>query len=414
MLWISHLRRVKNPTHIAVIGGGAAGFFAAINARENFPEVPVVLLEKSNKVLAKVLVSGGGRCNVTNGTSSIAELAKAYPRGGRQLRKLFGHWSAPETRAWFEAEAVELKTEDDGRVFPVTDSSQTIANCLLNKAQELGVELRLQQRVEAIAKTDDGIRLTVEGEWRMFSHVIVASGGSPTRRGLEWLEELGHELEEPVPSLFTFNLPGDPIRRLKGLSAMASVRIPGTKLAESGPVLITHWGLSGPGILKLSSWGARQLSDKAYRFEVEVNWAQESNQDKVLASLRALQASNPKKQLRNLRPFDLPARLWEFLLEVQDFKTEQAWGEIGKKGLQRMMQAIVSDKHQVSGKTTFKEEFVTCGGVSWNSISPKTLESKVVPGLYFAGEVLDIDAVTGGYNFQAAWTTGFIAAKLQS
>lgn len=401
------------PTRIAVIGAGAAGYFAAIHAKENFPEAEVLLLEKTSKVLSKLRISGGGRCNVTNGTRSIAELTKAYPRGGRQLKKLFGTWNTQHTWEWFETRGVKLKEEDDGRVFPTTDDSETVADCLERAAIDAGVQLRLSCRVHEIGRTGINLTLTLEQGQEKFSHVIVATGGSPTRRGLEWLEDLGHAIADPVPSLFTFNLPSDPIRHLMGLSAPALARIPGTKLQESGQVLVTHWGISGPGVLKLSSWGARELANREYRFEVSLNWAGKTNQEHVLDDLLELQESHPRKKLSNARPYRLPERLWLLLLDEAGLSPERVWGELGSKTIYKLVQVLVDDLHDVQGKTTFKEEFVTCGGIAWESVAAKTLQSKHVRGLYFAGEVLDVDAITGGYNFQAAWTTAYHAAQLK-
>lgn len=401
---------------VAVIGGGAAGVFAAIQVKTNFPDARVSLFEQSQKLLAKVKISGGGRCNVTQGTLSIAELAKGYPRGSKPLKKAFKIFGVRETFHWFESRGVALKTEADGRVFPVSDQSQDIIDCLLQEARRRAVALKAGHGVAALEAS--------EGGWHLYffrnkypSHfadkVIVATGGSPARRGLEWLESLGHRVVDPVPSLFTFNVPDAPITGLMGISVDAvRVSIPGTSLAASGPMLITHWGLSGPAVLKLSAFGARIFHEKEYTFPVQVNWLDQPNTEAVRDALEAIAYAQPDKHLGNVRPFDLPKRLWHFLLEKGGLPLDRPWRELGKKGANKLMTLLTQDTYPVSGKTTFKEEFVTCGGVSLESVDFTTMQSRVCPGLYFAGEVLDIDGLTGGYNFQAAWTTGYMAGRL--
>jgi predicted Rossmann fold flavoprotein len=399
---------------IGIIGGGAAGFFAAIQAQENYPESTVILLEKSNKLLAKVKVSGGGRCNVTNACTSISELSKAYPRGGKQLKKLFSQFNTVHLREWFESRGVELYAQEDQRVFPVSDDSQTIIDCLMSEVEKLGITIKTGTTVQKIKTTVEGLNVFLdEVNSLFFNKVIVASGGSPKKSGLQWLENLGHEIMNPVPSLFTFNMPKEKVKSLMGVAVEnATTRIQGEKLTGNGPLLITHWGMSGPAVLVLSSFGARLLAERNYQFNLQVNWTNEQNQEVVSEAIQTIIKEHGQKRLQNIRPFGLPSRLWLFLLDKIELPIEQKWDEIGKKGVRKIVEVLTNDIYAVNGKTTFKEEFVTCGGVSLNSINSKTLESKSIPGLFFAGEVLDIDAITGGYNFQAAWTTGFIAGKL--
>lgn len=399
---------------VAIIGGGAAGFFAAIQVKENYPDSEVVILEKSNKILAKVKVSGGGRCNVTNANTSIAELSKAYPRGGKLLKKLLHEFSTTDIREWFTSRGVELYAQDDMRVFPVSDDSQTIIDCLLAETRRLEIELKMSSNITQLVPVENGIQAYFdEVNYVEYSHVIVASGGSPKASGLSWLGDLGHEIVPPLPSLFTFNMPQEKIKSLMGVSVeKATTKIQGEKLSAQGPLLITHWGMSGPAVLVLSAFGARVLADRNYHFTLQVNWTNEQNQELIAEEIRKVVTEHNQKQLQNVRLFQLPSRLWNFLLEKANLSIDQKWDEIGKKGLHKLVEVLSNDLYEVKGKTTFKEEFVTCGGVDLKSINSKTLESNEVPGLYFAGEVLDIDAITGGYNFQAAWTTGFVAGKL--
>ena len=401
---------------IAVIGGGAAGFFSAIAAKENHPNAHVIIYEKSQKVLSKVKVSGGGRCNVTNGTTSISELAQGYPRGEKQLKKAFSVFNTTHTRDWYERRGVELYTQNDNRVFPKSDDSQTIVDCLSGETKRLGIDVQLGIGISSIEKMESQLQLTFTRDKqkpRTFDKVIVATGGSPSRKGFDWLEQLGHKIEEPVPSLFTFNMPSESVKDLMGVSVQnALVNVQGTKLKSDGPLLITHWGMSGPAILKLSAFGARILSEIGYKFSAQVNWAGEVNNELVMNQLREIIASNPNKLLSNMKPFGLPERMWLYVISRSELPATKKWNELGKKGLNKLVNTLTNDIYQVKGKTTFKEEFVTCGGVSLDSVNFKTMESRACPNLYFAGEVLDVDGITGGYNFQAAWTTGFIAGKL--
>lgn len=401
----------------AVIGGGAAGFFAAIAAKENYPTAEVVIFEKSLKVLAKVKVSGGGRCNVTNACFSISELCKAYPRGGKKLKKAFEVFNVKHTMAWFESRGVPLVVEENNHVFPASNSSQTIIDCLVQEARRLGIVIESVKGVKTISSLQNAWQLSFlqeEQPARHFDKVIIATGGSPQRRGLEWLEELGHKIEDPVPSLFTFNMPGEKVVQLMGVSvenAIASIQ--GTKLKSEGPLLITHWGMSGPAVLKLSAFGARELAAADYQCKLQVNWVGETNNEVVADQLNTISQEHPNKLLSNCRPYALPDRLWLFLLEKSELPQNKKWGELGKKGMNKLVSLLTNDIYSVQGKTTFKEEFVTCGGVSLDDVDMNTMESKVCKGLYFAGEIMDVDAITGGYNFQAAWTTGFIAGRLR-
>jgi predicted Rossmann fold flavoprotein len=400
--------------NIGIIGGGAAGFFAAIHTKENFPEAKVTILEKSKKLLSKVKVSGGGRCNVTNACSSISELSKAYPRGGKQLKKLFPLFNTKHTQEWFETRGIELVTQEDQCIFPASQDSQTIIDCFFSEADRLGVLIKISVSISEIIPLDKGFQLkTTKDESLEYDKLIIATGGSPKRSGLDWLEKLGHKIETPVPSLFTFNMPNEPIKKLMGVVVEKTItRIKGEKLSAEGPLLVTHWGMSGPAILILSAFGARMLSERNYHFDIQVNWVNELNQNIVNEELNALVKTHENKQLQSIRPYYIPTRLWHFLLEKVELPLDKRWGDIGKKGINKLLNILTNDEYEVRGKTTFKEEFVTCGGVSLESINMKTMESKVCPGLYFAGEVIDIDAITGGYNFQGAWTTGFVAGKL--
>ena len=401
---------------IAIIGGGAAGFFSAIAAKENYPESEVVIYEKSQKILSKVKVSGGGRCNVTNGCTDIKELSKAYPRGSRALERAFYTFNTTDTMHWFESRGVPLVIQDDNCVFPASQNSQSILDVFSSETKRLGIRIELGTGIQKITPIDNTIELHFLSQGKSpkcFNKVIVATGGSPRSKGFDWLSNLGHKITTPVPSLFTFNMPNESVTKLMGIVVENTlVSIQGTKLKSDGPLLITHWGMSGPAILKLSSFGARILSEKEYNFNIQVNWVNERNNDLILNELQSLASKNLNKILSNARPYHLPERLWLYLIEKIGFVSTKKWSEIGKKGLYRMVTVLSNDVYSVQEKTTFKEEFVTCGGVSLESVNFKTMQSKEVKNLYFAGEILDIDGITGGYNFQAAWTTGFIAGQL--
>lgn len=402
--------------HVAVVGGGAAGFFAAINVKENYPDAEVVIFEKSNQVLSKVKVSGGGRCNLSNACTSITELAGAYPRGGKALKRAFHSFDNKAAMQWFESRGVALVVEADGCVFPRSQNSQSIIDCFLEQTRALNIQVTLECAVKAIVQAGSQLELVFSEKScseKTFDKVIVASGGSPRREGLAWLEKLNHKIVDPVPSLFTFKMPDEPVEDLMGVVVEKTlISLQGTRFKADGPVLFTHWGMSGPAILKLSALGARMLSEAGYLFKIQINWTNVRNQDEVVAQLQRIVTEHGRKLLSNFRPYALPERLWQNLLEKSDLPSGKKWGELGKSGVNRLTSILCNDVYEVNGRTRFKEEFVTCGGVSLESIDFKTMQSKVCRNLYFAGEVMDIDGITGGYNFQAAWTTAFIASKL--
>ena len=401
---------------VAIIGGGAAGFFSAIAVKENFPNASVVIFEKSRRVLAKVKISGGGRCNVTNAETSIPELCKAYPRGGQSLKKAFRTFSTGDTIEWFEKRGVALVTQSDSCVFPASQDSQTIIDCFLREAKRMKITIETGKGVKAINPIEEKLELlftNADFTPRQFDKVIVTTGGQPKSEGLKWLEQLNHNIENPVPSLFTFNIPNNSITKLMGVVVDNSqVSIQGTRLKSDGPLLITHWGMSGPAILKLSSYGARLLSEKEYNFTIQVNWVSEQNYEVVANKILSLSQEHSKKIIVNIRPYGLCSRLWVYLLEKAEIPTNKKWGELGKKGINKLTNLLTNDTYLVKGKSTFRDEFVTCGGISLLNVDFNTMQSKVCKNLYFAGEVLDIDAITGGFNLQAAWTTAFIAGKL--
>jgi predicted Rossmann fold flavoprotein len=397
---------------IAIIGGGAAGFFAALSAKKHFPNKKVIIFEKSAKVLSKVKISGGGRCNVTNACFDNRKLAAFYPRGENNLRKAFEIFNAQSTVDWFESRNVPLKTFPDNCIFPQSNDSQSIIDCLLKESLALGVEIKFNQSITSIEVEPESFKLFTREDTFSVERVIVTTGGQPKRSGLEWLEKLGHEIIEPVPSLFTFNMPANPIRDLMGnVVEKASVKVEGTKLIGKGPLLVTHWGMSGPAILQLSAWGARLLFEKNYQFAVLVNWLDDQKEVDLHLQLDQIIREHGEKMIGNLNPFPMTSRLWNFLLEKTTIHPEMRWKDLGNKTRNKLVNTLLSDRYEVSGKTTFKEEFVTAGGISLNDVNFKTMESKIIPGMFFAGELLDIDGITGGFNFQAAWTTGFIAGK---
>jgi hypothetical protein len=399
---------------VVVIGGGAAGYFSAIQCAQTNKNAEVILLEKSMKVLQKVKVSGGGRCNVTHACFDLKQLSLSYPRGEKQLKSAFARFSPKDTIDWFESRKVKLKTEKDGRMFPVSDDSQTIIDCLEKEIKKSKVQVELGKGVKKLTPNfHGGFDLVLDSGDKLFcNRVIIATGGSPKESGLQWIKELGHRIEVPVPSLFTFNIPNEDLLALQGIAIPSvRVRILDTKLECCGPILITHWGLSGPSILKISSLGARVLAERDYLFEVQVSWLENKKEDAVRQELFNLKAANPGKQVSNLFPFSLPKRLNSYLLQKAGIDEQSNWGDVSKEQLNLIIQCLLYDTYQVKGKTTFKEEFVTCGGVNLDDIDFKGMESKRMKGLHFAGEVLDIDGITGGFNFQAAWTTGFIAGK---
>ncbi|MFK5925191.1 MAG: NAD(P)/FAD-dependent oxidoreductase [Desulfuromusa sp.] len=401
---------------VAIVGGGAAGFFAAITVKENHPEAKVIIFEKSKSILAKMKISGGGRCNLTNNCANIKELSAAYPRGGNALKKAFRSFDNKQTLRWFESRGVPLVIQDDNCVFPRSQDSQSIIDCFLEQVHKLNIQVELESGIKTLRQLDGILQLEFFGknsQARTFDKVIVATGGSPKKEGFVWLEKLGHKIEEPVPSLFTFKMPDEQITELMGIVVEnALVNIQGTKFKSEGSLLITHWGMSGPAILKLSAFGARWLSEKNYQFNIQINWTNLRNQEDVLAQLKSIAAEHSKKILANVRPYSLPERLWNHLLGKCNLSASKKWGEIGNAGFNKLVNVLTNDVYAVQGQTQFRDEFVTCGGVSLESIDFNTMQSKACKNLYFAGEVMDIDGITGGYNFQAAWTTAFIAAKL--
>ena len=402
---------------IAIIGGGAAGFMAAIMARRTNPSSKVTIFERAQKVLAKVEITGGGRCNVTNSFAAITDMKQAYPRGYMLMKRLMKTFSHEDTFKWFEKHGVPLVTQEDECVFPKAQDSHAIIDCLVRQANELGVTICCRHRLVDIHKMEDG-RLKLEFDnstQRIFYRTIITTGGSPNRHSLHYLERLGHKIEAPIPSLFTFNIKDRTFCDLMGTVVDPVVMaIPGTKLRAQGALLVTHWGVSGPAALKLSSYAARLLAENDYKAPLAISWTGELTRQEVEENLLKLQTANPRKQVSTLHPFGLPSRLWLYILSKLDIDTVKPWAEIGRKTLNRMIETLVNDQYTIAGKGAFREEFVTCGGVSLSSVNSKTLESKVCPNLFFAGEVLDIDAITGGFNLQAAWTTGFIAGKSAS
>lgn len=396
---------------VVVIGGGAAGFFAAIHCASANKEAQVLLVEKTNKLLSKVKISGGGRCNVTHACFELKQLSQSYPRGEKELKSVFSRFMTNDTIEWFESRGVKLKTEEDGRIFPKTDNSQTIIDCLMKEVKKLKIEIVTECEVSAIKpEFAGGFSLDTSNGIIKSDKVIITTGGSPKISGMDWIKKLGHHIEEPVPSLFTFNIEDAALHELTGIAVNpVRVRILQTKLESNGPVLITHWGLSGPAILKLSAFGARILAEKEYDFEVQLNWLNEKKEDVARLELMNLKAANPNKQVNNLFPFVLPKRLLKYLFDKAELDETQRWADVSKDQVNKLINCMLYDTYRVKGKTTFKEEFVTCGGVSLNDINFKNMESKRVKGIHFAGEVLDIDGITGGFNFQAAWTTGFVA-----
>lgn len=400
---------------VAVIGGGAAGFFAAISAKTHYPDAEVVLFEKTDKPLAKVRISGGGRCNVTHACYGERKLAANYPRGERFLRKAFEQFAVKDTVRWFEERNVELKTEVDGRMFPATNESQSVIAALMDEVEREKVRLRLKCGITCIEKVDSGFQLSLSNDRvELFDRIIVTTGGHPKPEGYNWLKILGHTIIQPAPSLFTFNMPEDPIRELMGVVVPARVRIIGTDVESSGPLLITHWGMSGPAVLRCSAWGARVLQEKGYNFTVQINWLSGMSEERARQFLVEHADEFDRKQIGNANPFELPKRFWSFILNKAGIPADNIWSEVPKKEKNRTIDLLTNDRYTVRGKTTFKEEFVTAGGISLEEVSPLTMQSTIVPGLYFAGEVLDIDGITGGFNFQAAWTTGHIAGQLKN
>lgn len=398
---------------LVVIGGGAAGFFCAVNAARLSPNLRVTIVEKGGKLLSKVKVSGGGRCNVTHALFDIADMSSRYPRGYNFVKKTFYRFFTTDTIEWFGQRGVAIVKESDGRMFPQTNTSQTIVDCLMQEAALYGVDIQTGAEVKSIQKKEDAFELTMANGKMMEAHfVCVASGGYPKGSMFQWLQSLGHTIAEPVPSLFTFNLPKHPITALMGVSVpKAKVKIEGSKLAEEGPVLITHWGLSGPAILRLSAWGARELQQKEYHFKAHLNWLPQQAEKDLKTLLQTLRAQHPTQKIVNATFAQLPNRLWLYLLEQSGINTEVRWADLPAKMENALIRNLVDYVVEVKGKTTFKEEFVTAGGINLSEIDAQSMMSRKMDNLFFAGEVMDVDGITGGFNFQHAWTSGWIAAK---
>jgi len=401
---------------VVIVGGGAAGFFAAISCAQANPELEVYLFEKSPKLLSKVRVSGGRRCNVTHHCFYPNQFIQYYPRGGKFLKTGFKLFGAEETVQWFEKKGVKLKSEADGRMFPVTDDSATIVDCLLTEARKAGVLIKTSIGVDAIVPLENvaqKFRLSLSDDTHFEADgLLICTGGYPKVESYAWLQDLGHTIIPPVPSLFTFNVPTSSLKELQGVAVKhAKVKIAGQSLENEGPLLITHWGYSGPAILKLSAWAARNLHDVKYNFTSLINWIPEFSEEQLRAYFSDYRRQYPKRLVAAHALFNLPQRLWKALVSLVDIADKTIWAELPAKNQNKLIEQLLRGPFHVQGKTTFKEEFVTCGGIDLKEINPETMESKLIPNLFFAGEILDIDGVTGGFNFQAAWTTGYLAGK---
>ena len=383
----------------AIVGGGAAGFFLAVNLKEMVPSMAVTILERSQRVLAKVEVSGGGRCNCTNSFAHVTDLSQVYPRGHRLLKRLFKVFDYRAGYQWFESHDVRLVTLEDDCVFPALQDSHAIINCFLSEAKRHQIEIRMGAKVNALDDVAD------------YDFVAVCIGGSPQASGLQWLADAGHEIVKPVPSLFTLSIADRQLTELMGtVVEPVQVMIPGTKFRADGPLLITHWGMSGPAVLRVSSYGARHLSEADYQVPLSINWTG-CKEPEVLEQLQSIVAQQPQKQLQTISPCGLPARLWSYLLtKTLGERSKNRWQNLNRKELNRLVNTLTNDVYMTAGRAAFRDEFVTCGGISLADVNPATLESRHVPNLYFAGEVLDIDGITGGFNFQAAWTTAYVVA----
>ena len=398
---------------LIVIGGGAAGFFGAIQAAEMKPTLKVLILEKSNKILSKVRISGGGRCNVTHHCYNPFELAHHYPRGEKFLKNLFKSFHAEHVVKWFASKGVELKAEDDGRMFPTTDSSQTIINCFVLRTQALNIKIEMGKAVTRIEQDRNGLTISCsDGTAYETKKVLITTGGSPNKQSYNFIADLNHTIREPIPSLFTFNDSENKFKDLMGIAVPnAEVKIAGTKFLQAGPILITHWGLSGPAVIKLSSWAAEYLHQSNYQFTALVNWLGQAREDELRATLMEYKSSRRKQRVLSNALFSLPQRLSERLCRLAEIDDTKTWQELPQKKINKLVEFLIRCPFEIKGKTTFKEEFVTCGGVDLNEVNFETMESRKLQNVFFAGEVLNIDGETGGFNFQTAWTTGFIAAK---
>ena len=399
--------------NIIIIGGGAAGFFAAINTAMIHPDYKITILEKTNKLLSKVKVSGGGRCNVTHHCFDNKELVKNYPRGNKELQQVFSQFNPENTIEWFANQGIKLKREDDGRMFPETDSSQTIIDCFMNLAKQHKIEIVTQCEVFAIKKEGGYFKIKTSKEDLKSDVVICSSGGFNKSEAYSFIKNIGHKIIEPIPSLFTINLPDDNIKKeLQGVSVSnTQVKIKGSKLNYSGPLLITHWGLSGPAVLKLSAFAAHEFYNTDYNANILVNWVFPLKVNEAEEQIKTILKENHKSFPHSSAHFNLPKRLWEFICLKSEIDQTKPWAEITKKQINKLGENLVNCEFKMQGKTTFKEEFVSCGGVDLIEVDFKTMQSKIEPGLFFCGEVLNIDGITGGFNFQNAWSTAWICAN---
>lgn len=398
---------------LIVVGGGAAGFFGAIQVAERKPGLNILILEKSSKLLTKVKVSGGGRCNVTHHEYNPSRLAQHYPRGEKLLKTLFKKYQASDVVKWFEEKGVRIKVEADGRMFPITNSSQTIIDCFLALTNNFSIRIELSCAVTKLEQLDDHFKLTIQaGQSYLAKNVLIAIGGHPQRSAYQWIEEAGHTITPLTPSLFTFNEPQKKFDHLMGVAVEnALVKIAGTKLSQQGPVLITHWGLSGPAVIRLSAWAAEYLNRVNYEFTALISWIGDRKEEVVREELLHHQTQSPKQKISAHPLYKLPQRLWQSLCDEAEIGEDKIWGELRHRNLNKLIEQLIRCPFNIRGKTTFKEEFVTCGGVDLKDINPETMESRKMPNLFFAGEVLNIDGETGGFNFQAAWTTAWVAAQ---
>ncbi|MBL7921729.1 MAG: NAD(P)/FAD-dependent oxidoreductase [Bacteroidia bacterium] len=398
---------------MVIIGGGAAGFFAAINLAKKDPASKISIFEKTNKLLSKVKVSGGGRCNITHHCFENSELVKNYPRGNKELQQVFSKFSVQDTIDWFKQEGIVLKTEEDGRMFPYSNDSQTIIDCFLNLARELKIEIKTQCEVLSIQKKETGFLIKTNNSSVHADAIICALGGYNKTSAYQIIKDLGHTIDEPIPSLFTLNFPNEIIKKeLQGISVQnALVKIANSKLNYNGPVLITHWGLSGPAVLKLSAFAAKEFYSLNYNSTIFVNWVFPLKSNELETKLKRIQKEKHKAFPYTNAQFDLPKRLWEFLCSLAGIDNTKPWAEVSNKQLNKLNENLCNSQFKMEGKTTFKEEFVTCGGVNLKEIDFKTMQSKLVPGLFFCGEVLNIDGITGGFNFQNAWSTGWLCSQ---
>jgi len=396
---------------VAVIGGGAAGFFGAISCAEKLADVQIIILEKTRQLLTKVKISGGGRCNVTHACFDPAILVQNYPRGGKELRGPFSRFQPRDTIQWFESKGVELKVENDGRMFPTSDNSETIISCLMQQASAHGIKIWTEKGVVECEKIKNQFLLTLsDGEQLLCDSLLISTGSA--HKVHELIQKLGHTIIPLVPSLFTFNIPNSPLNELAGISVpKTKLSIVDSDLEQIGPLLITHWGFSGPAVLKLSAWGARFLHDKKYKASLKINWLPDFSVDELKNHLLKYRQEFASRQVGSESPCPLPKNLWKALLEIAEIPKELRWAVLSKQHLQTLMATLQASIFQIDGKSTYKDEFVTCGGVKLSEINFKTMESTICPGVYFAGEVLDIDGVTGGFNFQNAWTTSWLAGQ---